>query len=57
MKTKVIVTLRAETVVEMEVEHDVDESPTDLTKEEVRRAKNLAGVTSSWDVEDVEVAK
>lgn len=57
MKTKVRVTLRGEEMVEMEIEHKEDESPTDLTKADCIRARNLAGVDSSWDVDDVEVVK
>ena len=56
MKTKVVVTLRAETQVEMEVEHAEDEDPTDLTKDNIRRARSLAGVDGSWDVVAVEDA-
>lgn len=54
MKTKVIVTLRGEEQVEMEVEHEPDEDPTDLTKEDMRRARDLAGVDGSWDIAHVE---
>jgi hypothetical protein len=57
VKTKVRVTLRSECEVELEVEHGPDESPTDLTKEEVRRARAAAGVTSSFDIVAVEVVE
>lgn len=56
-KTQVVVTLRSETAITMEVEHDDDEDPCDLTKEERVRARTLAGVDTSWDVIDVEVAR
>lgn len=54
MKTRVRVTLRGEEQVEMEVEHEPDEDPTDLTKDDMRRARGIAGVDSSWDIADVE---
>lgn len=58
MKTKVIVTLVASTEVEIEVEHEADESPTDLTKADIQKARSSADVDWRWDVTDVvEVSK
>lgn len=57
MKTKVRVTLTCDTEVELEVDHDPNEDPTDLTKEDSRRARDAAGVSSLWDITDVEVVR
>lgn len=57
MKTKVQVTLRGEEMVEIEVEHKEGDDPTDLTREDMRRARNAAGVDSSWDIADVTVVE
>lgn len=54
MKTKVRVTLRAETEVEMEVDHEPDEDPCDLTREERTKAIRMADPLPRWEVEDVE---
>lgn len=55
MKTKVSVTLVAETQVEIEVEHGEDEDPTDLTKEDRQRAYRDADPLPTWNVDRVEV--
>lgn len=57
MKTRVRVTLVASTEVEIDVEHQKDESPTDLTKADIQKARSLADVDWRWDVQDVEVIK
>lgn len=57
MKTKVRVKLVAETKVEIDVEHQEDEDPTDITREDKQRAIRLTqGVWAHWDVDDVDVA-
>lgn len=57
MKTKVRVTLVAETHVEIEVEHKEDESPTHLTEEEEAEAIRRASVFASWCVEGSRVVR
>lgn len=54
MRTKVIVRLVAECDVEMDVEHTKDESPTDLTPDERRRAVSRADTRPIWYVERAE---
>jgi hypothetical protein len=54
MKHKVRVTLAAECEVEIEVECEEGSDPTDLTKEERRRAKDAADPLPRWTVESVE---
>lgn len=51
MKTRVMVLMRAEREVEIEVEHGEDEDPTDLTREDQQNAKSLAdSVIPEWEV-------
>lgn len=54
MRTQVRVTLVQETEVLLDVDHDPDSEPTDLTKEEQREAKALAGGFGSWEIIHVE---
>lgn len=53
MKTKVTVRLVAECEVEIEVDYEEDQDPTDLTREEERKALGLADRHPSWRVEKV----
>ena len=55
MRSRVRVTLICREEVVIEVEHEPDEDPADLTREDERSARDAAGVNSIWDVEFAEV--
>lgn len=54
MKTKVRVELTAIKEVEIVVEHEPDEDPTDLTKEDERLAKEVARFFPDWVINRVD---
>jgi hypothetical protein len=58
VKTRVRVTLQKieEEIVEIEVDHEPDEDPCDLTFADTRRAKKEAGLGYGWEATRVEVA-
>lgn len=56
MKTMVNVTLTAETQVEIEVEHEEGDDPTDLTPADVQRAIRQADTSPVWEVDCVDEA-
>jgi hypothetical protein len=57
MKTRVKVALQAEQWVEIDVEHEEDEDPCDLTAEDQERASDeVDWITNDWEVVRVEVA-
>jgi len=56
MKTVVRVSMTGTMTVNIEVEHEDGDDPTDITPEDAKRARRIAGVDGSWDITGVEVA-
>jgi hypothetical protein len=54
MKTRVRVRLVCEEEVEIDVEHEPDDDPCDLTEEDKKRAFREASSFADWDVDDVD---